>query len=101
MAAAIESLPGARVLEGTLAATVLPGRRMHKGVALQRGRVGPVGEHARDFGVERAAGDRVEDRLQVAAASRREDGQAQRSAGHRQKGFPLYVASHKMNKSGI
>lgn len=38
MAAAIGSLRGARVLEGTLAATVLPGTRMHKGVALQRAR---------------------------------------------------------------
>lgn len=38
MAAAIGRLYGARVLEGTLAATVLPGRRMHKGVALQRAR---------------------------------------------------------------
>ncbi len=38
MAAATGRLPGARVLEGTLAATVLPGRRMHKGVALQRAR---------------------------------------------------------------
>lgn len=34
----IRGLRGARVLEGTLAATILPGTRMHKGVALQRAR---------------------------------------------------------------
>lgn len=34
----IGTLHGARVLEGTLAATILPGTRMHKGVALQRAR---------------------------------------------------------------